>query len=142
MNAITQRWMAVVIGVALVAAAGGHYLARYGARPGALAVAGPRQRAASGACCTGTTRCIRAAFRPAGQVAAMDMPLQPRYADAARPLPAVISRSAAHRSGVMQNAVRYTTVERGPWSQSLDALAASSSISAASPSSRRARAAS
>jgi Cu(I)/Ag(I) efflux system membrane fusion protein len=124
MNGTPYRWIALIVGVALFAAAGGYYLARYGARPSAAA--------AGRAAADGERRVLywydpmhpEQHFDQPSKSPYMDMPLQPRYADAGTAA-AGGERAAAVRidPGVAQNlAVRYTTVERGPWSQSLDAV--------------------
>ena len=121
MNATSYRWIAIVCGVALLAAAAGYYLARHGAAPAGRAAASgerpvlywydpmrPEQH-----------------FDKPGKSPFMDMQLLPRYADAEAGAEARGGEAAAVRvdPGVAQNlGVRYVTVERGPWSQGLDAV--------------------
>jgi Cu(I)/Ag(I) efflux system membrane fusion protein len=115
MNGTPYRWIAVIVGVALFAAAGGYYLARHGAAP-----AGDARRVLYW---YDPMRPEQHFDRP-GKSPYMDMPLQPRYADAGAAA-AGGDRAAAVRidPGITQSlGVRYATVERGPWSQSLDAV--------------------
>jgi membrane fusion protein, copper/silver efflux system len=115
-NGTTYRWTAVILGVALLAAAAGYYLARHGSAP------------------AGGERQVTYWYDPMhpeqhfdrpGKSPFMDMQLLPRYADAGAGADAGGGQSTAVRidPGVAQNlGVRYATVERGPWTQGLDAV--------------------
>ena len=142
MNAITQRWIAVVIGVALLAAAGG-ITSRATARGPALWRVGPAA--------AGGERHVLYWYNPMhpeqhfdqpGRSPYMDMPLQPRYADAGAAAAGGEGTAALRIDPrgdfrTSRCATRPSSADPGrrasmPW-------AASSSISGASPSSRRGR---
>ncbi len=121
MNATSYRWIASIVGVALLAAAAGYYFARHGAAPAGHAPADAERRVLYWY----DPMRPEQHFDKPGKSPFMDMQLLPRYADAAAGAGAGATQSTAVRidPGVAQNlGVRYTTVERGPWSQGLDAV--------------------
>lgn len=116
MNTVSCRWLALVAVVALIAAAGGYFLARHAAAPAGAArrvlywydPMHPEQH-----------------FDKPGKSPFMDMALVPRYADAAGVAAAGAGGEAVVQVDprIAQNlGVRYATVERAAWSQGLDAV--------------------
>jgi Cu(I)/Ag(I) efflux system membrane fusion protein len=116
MNGHAARWIILSVGVAVIAAAAGYFLARHEHAPAA-----PERRVLYWY----DPMHPEQHFDAPGQSPFMNMPLAPRYADAAVSGAAVGGEAPAVRidPGVVQNlGVRYTTVERAPWSQGLDAV--------------------